>query len=1120
MAFGSLQLHHLKILAQSHSALLSKGKKGGTKGGLKGEMVICRDGDVTFIPSAVKRGAKVEFGEFGKKGAAPLGMEHMLTATNLNHSSMWLSSKVLTRYGVICPRLKFKLDLVEYRLSCMSHMYPVNDHVRALAVAVHESKNLRGFHLLGDDDDIASIWTDLYTYEANIRQWDVAAKAMCWTAMTPGTIYIPYMDLDERGMKDDFDRVWRERVAPTIQCVNRALTSTQGGEYHAKVFFNTREAGELWKFSFHVHWPKIGVKDINNWKQFLHSLPDMPRKLEWKQHGGKWTVQENPRIPIFDPAVYGGRRQLFRGPFCGKEGNLAAAMTPCTMVEEDGKYKFSPRRYDAIEIKKNILLARIARWPSAEITLLSFSEGCIAAPSARPAHDSDDLPLLPEVVTALDTKYSKLVEFVMPFFISSILPLWQKRRCSDAALVKGRGAVVPITDLHITKSVPHRERPAVRFMSVSGDSFCYMDDDHVHRRSTTAIGLVVDFANSTIAQTCFACGPDKPGRKYSFLHANNRIEIATEEESAFTATSFWGATKNACQLLLDYFSHLFVFQRATRTLWVYDKENCVWRTELGGNMIVGRLIDELNEKHLKYLQCYKEIVIKRQIRAHERANPDITQEVAELFVATLHDGARKFMADNTPMITMGAGARAKVLEDLKSYHVHREIRDMNMFPNLIPMKNKKCIDVFTGEIADMEPRHFFTSCVNAEIIPPGDETVVIDKWFLEISTGDIPKCLYLKRFSAYCFTFLVHDRKFVLGKGNGKNAKGAWKEFIMKISEGPDGFDSRAKNLLQNYWDKRGNANTSAENATPESFELMNKTFLYTDDIMPVPLDTNKLKRMVGATKGSGRGLYGKPVDIDVKGKVVFTSNFDPDGPGEDIAYWERSVIVPFLTKYVGEGEVVDEKNYRFRQNHVAYTELLELLDGFFTVAVQALVAYYKSLPWCEEKKSPACLGAFPLPPSVIKYNKEARARALPLAAFVADYMHATAYPGNYSKVDDVFENYIIFLDNLNEQKMKKDTTQTSFAKLMAIAMNINTVNGFVEGYILHKKVTSTRKRQFEERSYGAPLAPPEVIGRAREGSILDAALARPSGAVVERDVGAMLEADLSQAVDGVLQMD
>lgn len=1051
--------------------------------------IVPRNPDVIFIPSEIKRGAKVAFGEFAACGAAPVGIEHILNACNLNNSSHWLASKVLLRYGILSPKVKLKMDLVEHRIGMISHLYPINDQTRALGVAVHENKNLRGFHLLGDDNDVASLWTDLYTYEVAVRGWDINAKAMCWTAMAPGTVYIPYLDIDEKGMKDDFDRVWRQRVSPALQCVNKALATEHGGDYHPLIFFNTREVGDLWKFSFHVHWPTVGVHDINRWKQFLQSLPDMPRKLIWTKEGDVWNVKEDARTAIFDPAVYSGRRQLFRGPFCGKEGNLAAVMLPCTMIENDkGKYEFVPKKYDAAAIKKYVLLSRIARWPTGLI-MLTFSAGCIAAPSRVPISDLEEIPVLPEVISGFQGPDARLVDFVMPFFMTSILPLWQAHRCRDAARMRGRGATVPIKNLLISKNVPAANRPGVRFMAVEGDTFCYMDDDHVHSHSPHAIGIVVDFANSTIKQSCFACGREKPAEKYAFLHANNRIEIATEKESMFTATSFFGPTTNACQLILDYYRDLFVFQRATRTLWVYDQENCIWRTDLGGNMIVGQLLDALNEKHLKYLQCYKEIVVKRQIYAYTRANVDEAPEVVEAAIAKIYTEARKFMSDNTPMLKLGAAARGKIIEDLKSYTIHNEVKDMNIFPNLIPMKNKKCIDVYTGEINDMEAKHFFTSCVNAEIIPDCDDIDTINKWYLEISTGDKAKCEYLQRFSAYCFTFLVHDRKFVVPRGNGKNAKGAWKEFVMKISQGKEGMDSRAKNLLQNYWDKRGNANTSPENATPESYELMNKTFLYTDDIMPIPLDVNKLKRVVGAEKASGRGLYGKPVDINVRGKVVWTSNYDPDGPGEDIAYWERCVIVPFLTKYVPEGKPVDAKAYIFRQNYVAMMELLELLDAFFTVSVRALVSYYRSLPWNDAKKAPACLGPFPLPPSVIKYNAEARERALPLAGFIAQYVKAAIFGGQWVKVDELFENYIIFLENLNEMKMRKETTQTSFTKLLAIAMGINVVNGFVEGWSLVRKVTSTKKRQYEEKSYGVPLAPYDGPGVYREGQYLDAAL-------------------------------
>jgi hypothetical protein len=1019
--------------------------------------------DVHFIAPEQTRGTRLKFGENGKNGASPLGIEQLLNVCGLNNFNMWMSSKTLLIFGVLCPRAKSTTALIESRIDTLAHLYPVTDKVRALGVATHERENLRGYHLFGDDSDIAHMWASLFSYESSIQGWDVAAKAMCWTAMAPGCVYVPYLDIDERGLEDDFHRIWIERVTPTLESIQRRLMSI-GVQCKPLVLANKRDTGELWKFSFHVHWSTLGVKDVSSWKNFLLSIPEMPRKLNWKKSGNGWDVSEDPKTPIFDPAVYGGQRQLFRGPFCGKEGNLASCLVPCVMSKNDeGKFELSQRTYTVDAMRSIILEARIARWPTG-LTMVEFPEQ-----PQRASHRSEkeDLPMTPRLAEVIEGEFADVLNFCKPFFVGSILPKWQEKRRADMVRLNAQGAQVPVKNLRLVKDVPHRYKPGCRFMAVDGDTFCYMDEAHTHRRSRSAIGLCVDFMNCTIEQTCFACGKDAKAEKFCFLHAGNRVDIQTEADSAFTGLSHWTPAKMPYQLLLDYFEDIFLLQRGTRSLWVYDEWTCIWKTDMNGNAVVGVLVDDLNEKFVKYLTCYKKHVLARQIEAFKRANRDEPQPIIDKHILELNQGARKFMADNTPFISLSPASRGKIMDDLKSFHIHREIMEMNCVPQLIPMKNRKFINVFTGDIGDMKKEHCFTSCVNAEVIPLGDETRRLEEWFLEIATGEREKAVFFKRFGAYCLTYLVHDRRFIVFKGCGKNAKGALKEFIMKISKGPEGMDSRAKNLLQNYWASRSNAVTSPENATPESYELMNKTILYTDDIMPVHLDTNKLKRIVGGEEQSGRGLYGKPVDIRVKGKVVWTTNFDPDGPGEDNAYWERCLIVPMLTKYVAPGQPVNPTQYRFAQNHVVYNELLEMLDAFFTVAVNELVRYYKGLPWNPDKGTPANLSVFPVPVSVEKYNQEARARQLPLAGYMKDYTREEKYPGNFIRIEELFDGYMTYLDNVNETRIKKDTTQTTFIKLLAIALDVQVEHGYVQGRAMTKKVISSKQRHHEDRSYG-----------------------------------------------------
>ena len=581
-------------------------------------------------------------------------------------------------------------------------------------------------------------------------------------------------------------------------------------------------------------------------------------------------------------------------------------------------------------------------------------------------------------------------------------------------------------------------------------------------------------------QGCHACG-NRDRSQFNFLQEGNRIEIVDEKDAKFTGTSYFGKSRNPHQLILDYFKDLFMLQRQTRTVWVYDKVHCVWRTDAQGNTVVGQLVDELNEKHILYLKAYKQIVLQKQLDAYNRAHPDGEQEAGEVFVLKIHKAARKFMKDNTPLITLAPAARGKILEELRNFTIHNEVVEMNRFPHLVPMKNKKYVNAFTGEVGDMEAPHYFTSCVDAEMISDNDEVRTIKDWFREISTGDDAKCEYLKRIAGYCFTFLVHDRKLYALWGNGHNGKGMYKEFIMEINNGPEGFDSRAKNLLQNFWTFRGNANQSPENATPESFQLLNKVLLYTDDMMPVPLDTNKVKRTVGGEKQSGRNLYGSPVDILPKGKVMWTLNFPPNAPGDDNAYWERSVLVKFLTKYVEEGPV-DPLNFRFRKNHARYLELLEMKDAFFTVCMQRLIAYYQSLPWNHARKEPAMLTSFPLPASVKATNEEERANKLPLAKFMKDHTAKAINILQYVKVADLFKNYLNYLENINEAKLKRETTETTFIQLLATALDIHCAHGALDGFKLTREVVLVRKDN--HAPYGPPLQQQQP-----EGSYLDRAM-------------------------------
>jgi hypothetical protein len=1013
---------------------------------------------VLFVPALrVHAKSPVQFSAGSEfRGFKPLGVKAFLDTCNLNNASLWCASQALFRNGILVPRSKLTTTATEARMEVMAQLYPVNEQTRALGLACHERDgNLRGFHMFGDDDDIATFWASMYLSDEGVRGWDVHTRAICWTASAPGTVYVPYLDIDERGLQCDFHRVWTTRVSPTLLAIQKQLVDIAPTHViNPVIFFNHREDGDLWKFSFHVHWPLLGVVNIMQWKDFLMAIQDLPRKFQWtKNQTGQWQVVPDEKTPIFDPAVYGGARQLFRGPFCGKGENPAAVMKPCTVQEINGVMQYvGTRDYSHDAIVRAVLAARIARWPTG-LTMLTFS-----APSRASVLPSADAPP-PRVQLSLELDQSPMTEFLQPFIVDRILPAWQTHRIGMMMRLGGvKGAVVPTKNLVIVSNSSGAS-PGVRFLRVEGDTFCETDAAHIHTRNRDTVGVMLDFTKGAICQTCFACGRAGQAVKYVFLHLNNQIEIAPEAGSKFTAMSYWTTSKSPHQLLLDYYPNHFIHQRVTRMVWVYDDECRVWRTDVGGNMIIGRMIDDLNRKHAGYLKAYKNIMIDKQTAAFERANPEADTDAWAQFYTKTHAAARTFIAKNTPFVSMSASARGKVIDELKNFTVHKEVQAMNIHPHLIPMKNMKQYNIFTGEVGDMAREHLFTSVVDAELIADRDEIKIIEDWFDEISTGDNVKCVYLKKISAYCFTYLDHDRKFYVLVGGGQNGKGALKQFIMDISKGPDGFDSRAKNLAQSFWASRANANQGPENCTPESYELMNKTFYYTDDIQPVPLDTNKLKRIVAHEEQSGRGLYGKPVDVKPHGKVMWTTNFEPDIPGIDNACWERLVLLYMNTKYVPSAHDVDPKRFRFLKDHSRYMGLLEKKDAFFTVAVQALTAHYQSLEWDPIRRAPKSLGSFDLPPSVVISLREARATQLPLSAFMNAHTERTTQPLYCVTVEELFKNYIVYLENMNEIKARRSTTQSNFVQLLASALDVHVAAGTVDGVRLVKPVTPTMNR-------------------------------------------------------------
>lgn len=1043
-------------------------------------------------------GKPIEFGPHALCGVAPYGVRWLLDETSCNREGIWQRSQEFWAHGVMCMRTTTSDTGIDARISRLAERYPVNG--KELGVVVHERKlrgtatphyMFRGDHIVGDCVDLASTWADFYTKASNVG-WDLSKEAMCWSGQAPGAVFVPYIDLDEHAPDGAFSMVWSDRVLPTILAINAALAGLGVRPERTPIFMNIRPidgSPGLSKHSFHVHWPGLGIRNIGTWKSFLLSLEDLPRALDWKLDEGKWCSVVKPGAPpIVDMSVYGGKSQLFRGPFSGKRGDSDSVMFPVVVSGAAGgdyvfRYINESTGCDRAKMIEHILNARITAHPT-DVKILDIPTVNVRpVSSAGPSVASVRSRVCVEPsVAPMDPTIDDVHRFITPFLERFILPEWQSFRRQMLMRLSGvTGAVVPTKDL-VIKYERKAERRGRAFFSVDGDTFCECDANHVHTVHTGRIGFVIDYVRATIAQTCFVCGPSVRFPVYSFLHTGNAICIKPRDRCGHSRISCWGKSDSPHQAFVDFYGDRVCLERDTRMIYVYDDEKRVWSSGEEGNAITGRLIDKLNRIHSEYLDAQRRVFMDIAIakldgeaegdedddedddceyddedegKSEKKKKPMTREEAIKL----LEKKSRMFIAKRTKYLTLTPDMRQKFLLTLGGTNVHVQVLRMNPVPHLIPMRTGQYIDVFTGAIADMERNHFFTSVVNAEFKPDDANIQTLTDWFSEISTGDTDKARYLKIIGAYCWTMLVHDRKYYFIDGTGSNGKGVYKEFVVIVAKGPEGYEKRVKMLNANYWSARGNAGANAESATPEAFKMQHSSVYYTDEVNNVKLDAPKLKRTVASEEQSSRGLYGKPCDIKPRGKVLMTSNFDPNGPGDDQAFWDRTVVVRMNAKYVEDPAQVNPAKHRFLKDFAAADRLLTMTDAFFTICVTELVRYYQSV---KTANGTPLLVSFPMPADIKKTTLAAKEKRMPLAAFVRKHLADTANFLQYVKIQDAFQNYMRFLENSNETLVAKTTTVTSFEELLAMALGITTVEvsgcTFIEGKHLVSHVTEQQQ--------------------------------------------------------------
>lgn len=983
--------------------------------------------------------------KFGSCGFKPDGIAETLKRLHLDKCAVkyFRIEKKIHPYGVLVTRNNSNKKQVQM----LCDQAAINGRVKKVSMACMPNpggKNPRGSYIVGDAEDIAAFWADSYdglTLRGVIgRQSDLG---IFWSGLQKDHVWRPYLDFDFHGPDQDYFGVFWKELQTTLDIIKAAIEEMDPDcrVPSPLIMYNCREEEDgTYKFSFHVHYVGLLTEHIAPFKNFLLNL-DGPRECSYDKEGNRVETKR----PNYDMAVYGGREQLFRGPFCGKFGDGRTVMFPVSPGWEYGSGRPWRDSHDTkCERMAMILHARIRVPRGGDAYMLTFPGNSIPPPMPEP---QEQMPHYEEKL-AEETPY---LEFFGPFIETEIIPAWQTFRRKQHALSDTTLPVyIPTDNLVIDKRV-HLRPPGQLLLRVRGDTYCEIDANHTHRRSTGVINVILDFLNGKIWQQCLACRAS--GKRYNFIHTSGAFEIDPPELN--TTNIFPPSKQKFFDVLIRYFTPRLVYERQTKTVYVHNKKLNIWVDNADGNKVVGQMCADLNAKYSRYVQCVLDVKYKKLLAELDAQFGPVDETNREEYLKKkerLRAPLTKMMTSMGEMCAYTPVSIGTFMQVISNYHIPNQVDEMNPIEHLVPMRDGNTFNVFTGEVQPIKVSDYFTSLVNAKICQDEAELKEVNDWFLEVSSGDMPKCDYLKRIGGYSMTMLTHDRKFYVLRGNGKNGKGIYKQFFVIILNGTHESPPRWFNVPPAYWEVNKNGGDS-ERASPNTYNFRHKTLYYSDDMNRNAIDCGLLKSRTANEGCTGRGLYKDPVHIVPKGKVMWTTNSTPNIPGEESAVYDRFVQIHMATKYVERHADVRPEKYILLQDTERVERLLTKSDAFFTICVQTLYNYYQTHGHGE---------CFEIPPSVEKERKDARCKELPLARYMSRYMVETNQPVRYAEFDQVFDQYHLFLGHENEKATYKKCSKKEFEDLLINALNITCHNGMVVGWGF-----DDRKKRIEESPFG-----------------------------------------------------
>lgn len=540
--------------------------------------------------------------------------------------------------------------------------------------------------------------------------------------------------------------------------------------------------------------------------------------------------------------------------------------------------------------------------------------------------------------------------------------------------------------------------------------------------------------NGSISQFCIQCNIQHQDRNwYKFIPKRSlSFEILDLWRGVNDGNSIISPRQpEACQFFVEYFRDTVVYVEDIGAVMIYDDSTGCWVRGRKANQICAAKFRQMNSEYRRYMVAFYCQQKQNEIEKFLLANPGVSPDIIETNEKMLTKVCRKNndqIGDIWSLTLLQTGDIIKLLGSVE--HTNR-VSQMEPMPNMVPLREKQCIDVFTWTEREIRPDDYFVSVLNASIINMNDDDInEFRSWQFQVCCGNTDYLTYKLRIMGLSLTLFNFDRSFYMPLGPiGRNGKSSECTLFNQVTMSTQ--PSRGCTISREYLTKQGQDRKGANAADTVLMEMANKTILIADECRDTAIDCALIKTLVSGDTTSARNLYeSERTNISPRGCLWVITNKTVKLDYTDTALVNRLRVLPYRAQWVSNPADTKSKmtdvylrGWVFQDDPYFKDRILPCWNNaMVSSCLYELHKFFKSLaPDPDNPNVPLKLARIPVPAAVRNATTELVQQQHPVLAFVAEFMKkiSSRDPHMYLPVNVAFLNFQRYARNSNSLKMK-----------------------------------------------------------------------------------------------------